>query len=141
MSKNPKAKTNLIVLIALFTCSVGAFGPNTLWAAEFDHITQDALKKMIENGEKGFLVVDVQPQGAYRLGHIKGAINFPWQPDLKSSGNLPKDKMLVLYCDCAHEEDSIDTATQLMEKWDYTNIKLLQGGWSGWMNLGYPVEK
>jgi len=141
MTKNSKAKKYLIVLIVLFACSVTAFGPGVLWAAEFDHVAPDALKKMIESGEKGFLIVDVQPQGAYKLGHIKGAINFPWQPDLQSSGNLPKDKMLVLYCDCAHEEDSIDTATQLMEKWDYTNIRLLQGGWSGWMNQGYPIEK
>lgn len=141
MIKNPKAKKYLIVLIVLFACSVSVCGPGILWAAEFDHIAPDVLKKMIESGEKGFLVVDVQPLGAYKLGHIKGAINFPWQPDLKSSGDLPKDKMLVLYCDCAHEEDSIDTGTQLMEKWDYTNIRLLQGGWSGWMNLGYPVEK
>ena len=141
MMKYPIAKIKLIVLTALFACSVVACGPGILWAAEFDHITPDALKKMIESGEKGFLVVDVQPQGAYKLGHIRGAINFPWQPDLNSSGNLPKDKMLVLYCDCTHEEDSIDTAKQLMEKWDYTNIRLLQGGWSGWMNLSYPVEK
>jgi len=141
MRKNPKTKFFLIVLIALFACSAAAFGSGILWAAEFDHIAPDALKKMIESGDKGFLVVDVQPQGAYKLGHIKGAINFPWQPDLKSSGDLPKDRTLILYCDCAHEEDSIDTATQLMEKWDYTNIRLLQGGWSGWMNLGYPVEK
>ncbi|MEN6638513.1 MAG: rhodanese-like sulfurtransferase, partial [Smithella sp.] len=32
-------------------------------------------------------------------------------------------------------------ATQLMEKWGYTKVKTLEGGWSGWLKLGYPTEK
>jgi rhodanese-related sulfurtransferase len=111
------------------------------WAQEFDHVTPEALKQMIESGDKSILVVDVQPKGVYDLGHIKGAINFPWEQNLKNHGDLPKDKTLVLYCDCGQEEDSIDVATQLRNKWGYTNIKLLEGSWSMWRQLGYPAEK
>jgi rhodanese-related sulfurtransferase len=60
---------------------------------------------------------------------------------LKNAGDLPKDKTLILYCDCSHEEDSMDVAGQLKDKWGYTNIKLLEGGWSNWLKLGYPTEK
>ena len=141
MIRNFRVRIAFIFVIALFAYAASAFGPGTLLAAEFDHITPDALKKMIESGEQGFLVVDVQPQGVYKSGHIKGAVNFPWQPDLKSSDSLPKDKVLILYCDCTHEEDATDTAAQLAEKWEYTNIRLLEGGWSGWVKHGYPVEK
>ena len=132
---------NLIVVIVILMSSLTAPWLVAAEAADFDHVTAAELKKMIESGEKGFVIVDVQPAGAYKIGHIKGAINFPWDQDLKSAGKLPKDKLLILYCDCSHEEDSIDTATQLQDKWDYTNIKLLQGGWSGWVELGYPMEK
>jgi len=111
------------------------------WAQEFGHIAPEALKKMIESGDKTILIVDVQPKVAYDLGHVKGAVNFPWEQDLKSNGDLPKDKTLVLYCDCGHEEDSVDTASQLKEKWGYTRIQFLEGGWSKWQELGYPVEK
>ena len=111
------------------------------FAQEFAHISPEALKKLIESGDSTILVVDVQPKEAYVLGHIKGAINFPWASDLKNAGDLPRDKTLVLYCDCTHEEDSQDVATQLKEKWGYTHIKLLEGGWSGWQKLGYPTEK
>jgi len=111
------------------------------FAQEFAHISPEALKKLIESGDSTILVVDVQPKEAYVLGHIKGAINFPWASDLKNAGDLPRDKTLVLYCDCTHEEDSQDVATQLKEKWGYTHIKLLEGGWSGWQRLGYPIEK
>jgi rhodanese-related sulfurtransferase len=139
--KSLMTKRKAFVLIASFLCSLTLIAANLAWSADFEHVTPATLKKMIETGEKGFLVVDVQPEGAYKIGHVKGAVNFPWDQELKSSGNLPKDKLLILYCDCGHEEDSIDAATQLRDKWNYTNIKLLEGGWSGWMQLGYPVEK
>jgi len=112
-----------------------------LWAQEFGHVTPEELKKMIESRDPGVLVVDVQPKAVYDLGHIQGAVNFPWEQDLKSNGNLPRDKTLILYCDCGQEEDSIDVATQLRDKWGYTNIKLLEGSWSMWRQLGYPAEK
>jgi len=129
----------LIFLLAL-VMAVGVLG-SLLWAQNFDHITPEALKKLIEGSDKGILIVDVQPKGAYDVGHIKGAINFPWASDLKNAGDLPKDKTLILYCDCSHEEDSLDVATQLTEKWGFTNIKVLEGGWSNWLKLGYPMEK
>ncbi len=109
-------------------------------AAELQRISAEELKKLIES-KANILIVDVQPKGAYEIGHIKGAKNFPWAMDLKSHGNLPKNKTLIVYCDCAHEEDSIDVSRQLQEKWGYTDIKLLEGGWSQWVKLGYPTEK
>ena len=117
--------------------AAGGFG----WAQEFGPVAPEALKKMIESGDQTIIIVDVQPKAVYDLGHIKGAINFPWEQDLKSNGDLPKDKTLVLYCDCGHEEDSMDTAFQLKDKWGYSKIKLLEGGWSKWRQMGYPVEK
>ena len=113
-----------------------------VWAQEFLYVTPEALKRMIESGDRSVVIVDVQPKAVYDRGHIKGAISFPWEQDLKSSGDLPRDKTLVLYCDCGQEGgDSLDTALQLKDKWGYSNIKLLEGGWSQWHQLGYPVEK
>ena len=129
--------------------------------AEVQQIKAEELKKLIENNDPNILVVDTQPEGAYNLGHIKGATNFPWTMDIKSPGNLPKDKTLILYCDCGHEEgfndvtkhltgnvsfctaddDSTDVAEQLMSKFSYKSIKILEGGWSKWQQLGYPVDK
>jgi hydroxyacylglutathione hydrolase len=111
-------------------------------SAELQHISADELKKLIE-GKAAMLVVDTQPKGAYEIGHIKGAINLPWAKEIKGPVKLPKNKPLILYCDCTHEEDSTDAATQLIEKFGYKNseIKILTGGWSGWLKLGYPTEK
>ena len=114
---------------------------NALLAQEFAKVKAESLKQWIESADNSILIVDVQPKGAYHLGHIKGAINFPWAADLKSPGDLPRDKTLILYCDCPNEEDSQDAANQLNEKWEYSNIKLLEGGWSNWRKMGYPTEK
>jgi len=109
---------------------------------ELQHISAEELKKLIES-KSNILVLDVQPKVAYEVGHIKGAINFPWTKEISGPVKLPRNKPLVIYCDCSHEEDSIDVATQLIERFDYNsnNIKVLMGGWSRWVKAGYPTEK
>src|SRR5450756_1318751 len=67
-------------------------------AADIPQTAAAEVKKMIEAKGTDFLVVDVQPKEVYDAGHVKGAVNFPWDSDLKDSGNLPKDKLLILYC-------------------------------------------
>ncbi len=143
MRKMKYREKRLALIVAITMCLFVAPVLNLSWAAEIEHISMEELKTVIESGAKGVLIVDVQPAGAYKTGHIKGAISFPWKPEIDSPGILPKDKgiIIVVYCDCSHEEDSIDTATQLQEKWDYTNIKVLKGSWTKWKTLGYPIEK
>ena len=136
-----KVWRNRIIAVFLgFGAAVWVAG-GYLGAQEFGHVTPEELKKMIESRDPGILIVDVQPKVVYDSGHIQGAVNFPWEQDLKSNGNLPRDKTLVLYCDCGQEEDSIDVATQLRDKWGYSNIRLLEGSWSMWRQMGYPAEK
>jgi rhodanese-related sulfurtransferase len=110
-------------------------------AAEIELIKPEELKKLIDNKKTDFVVVDTQPKSVYDVSHIKGAISFPWEMELKTPKNLPKDKTLILYCDCGHEEDSIDVANQLKKKWGFTNLKILEGGWLKWQELGYPIDK
>jgi rhodanese-related sulfurtransferase len=111
------------------------------WAQEIRYITPEALKELIEKQDDTILIVDTQPKAAFKIGHIKGAINFPWAPEIKSPTDLPRDRILVLYCDCTNEEDSIDVAKQLLRYWEYVYVRVLKGGWSQWQKLGYPIEK
>jgi len=111
------------------------------WAQEIRYITPEALKELIEKDDDTILIVDTQPKAAYKIGHIKGAINFPWAPEIKSPADFPRDRILVLYCDCTNEEDSIDMAKQLLRNWEYVYVRVLKGGWFQWQKLGYPIEK
>lgn len=98
------------------------------------------LKALIDGGAD-IVVVDAQMAEVYVLGHVKGAVNLPWDMKIKSAGGLPKDKLAVLYCACAHEEDAGDVAMQLITSFGYKKIALLEGGWNKWVELGYPTEK
>jgi rhodanese-related sulfurtransferase len=105
-------------------------------------ITAEELKRLMEN-RADIVIVDNQPKAAYDLEHIKGAINLPWATEIEQEDTwqVPLDKPLIFYCACTHEEDAGDVAVQLIKKFGYKNIKLLEGGWSRWQESGYPTEK
>jgi 3-mercaptopyruvate sulfurtransferase SseA len=103
-------------------------------------IKPEALKKLIEM-KMDVVIVDTQDEMIYRTTHIKGAINFPWGPVIKSPINLPRNKTLVIYCGCTDQEASLDVATQLVRDYGFKDIKILEGGFQQWLKLGYPIEK
>jgi rhodanese-related sulfurtransferase len=139
MKRSCLIKMSAIVLISLVTVMVAAVCVSA--ADKIPGIKPEELKKLIESKSPDILVVDNQPKSAYDLGHVPGAVNFPWEAEIEGEVNLPRNKTLVIYCACSHEEDATDTAQQLMSKYGYRNVKLLDGGWIEWMKLGYPVEK
>ena len=102
-------------------------------------ITPEQVKKMMDAKDTSFVLVDTQPEEAFADGHIPGAINFPWVAQVKPPVSLPRNKMLILYCPCNHDEDSIDMYKKLAE-FGYLDTKILEGGWYKWVALKYPVE-
>ena len=121
----------VIVLVMVFSAAS---------AQEVQRIKPEDLRKLIES-KSDIVVVDTQPESAYDMGHIPGAVNFPWASQVKTPSNLPRNKLLVLYCACSHEEDSSDVAEQLIKKFGYRQVKVLEGGWLRWKELGYPIVK
>jgi rhodanese-related sulfurtransferase len=128
-----------------FICLLASMFVNA-WAQEeipspsFPAVKCDELKKMIESKADDILVVSNDPQESYDEGHIPGATSYPWVMQLKLPVTLPRNKTLILYCSCAHEEDSTDMAAKL-SKMGYRNIKVLEGGFLKWSELKYPIEK
>jgi rhodanese-related sulfurtransferase len=117
----------------------GGFGDPTAQAPPPQFITPAEIRKMIDDKDTSFVLVDTQPEEAFAEGHIPGAINYPWVPQVKPPVPLPRNKMLVLYCPCQHDEDSIDMYKKLVE-FGYLNTKILEGGWYKWVSLKYPVD-
>ncbi len=66
-----------------------------------DHIYkigQADFINMVKAGDD-MLVLDIRQAADYAKGHVKGAINAPWGPELgKVLGNLPTDKPVMVYC-------------------------------------------
>ena len=130
----------IVILISGYLAVALVIAPFIASAQEVQSIKPEELKKLIES-KADIVVVDNQPKGAYDMEHIPGAINFPWAMQIKVPVNLPRNKVLILYCACSHEEDSTDVAEKLMKEFGYNNIKVLEGGWLRWVELGYPIEK
>ncbi len=129
------------LIIVLFMLILVFLGVSLVWAGDTPLIKTGELKMMIDEGRGDIVVVDNQPKGAYDMGHIPGAVNFPWATEIEEPGGLPRNNTLILYCACEHEEDAMNVANQLIGKFGYRNIKLLEGGWLKWVKLGYAVEK
>jgi rhodanese-related sulfurtransferase len=118
---------------------VGFDDPTAMAAPPPQFIAPADIKKMMDNHDTSFQLVDTQPEEAFAEGHIPGAINYPWVQQVKPPIPLPRNKMLVLYCPCNHDEDSIDMYKKLAE-FGYLNTKILEGGWYKWVALKLPVD-
>ncbi|MEK7248957.1 MAG: rhodanese-like domain-containing protein [Bacteroidota bacterium] len=84
--------------------------------------------------EGNTLFVDARHEFDYKLGHIQGAINVPLKDfTLQTSplANIPKDKLIVTYCDGAECNSSIELAKKLSEA-GFTNVRMFFGGWNEW---------
>ena len=51
-------------------------------------------------GRKNAFLIDLRNKKEYDAGHIKGAVNLPYEEfEELTEYNFPRDKILVLYCD------------------------------------------
>jgi len=98
---------------------------------------------MMKFQSAGTIFVDARYPEDYKSGHIKGAINFPYEEFEKYSSQvlpmLPFDKEIITYCDGSECESSLLLARELRDL-GYKNIKIFFGGWSEWQKASLPIE-
>lgn len=94
--------------------------------------------------KKGAVIIDARDRNAYGTGHIKGAISLPLMeaaslvPEL--SDRVPKDAVLIVYCNGYACEDSVDLGKQLLSA-GYQTVYYFDGGYPAWLDARYPVGK
>lgn len=59
-------------------------------------VTISELRDALDQGKA--VVVDVRGDAMYNQEHIKGSLNIPESQIASRAGELPKDKLIVLYC-------------------------------------------
>ena len=122
----------------LFCSSWPALGASD----EVPRITVESLKKMMDD-KADLLIVDVQPRGVYKKGHIKGAVSLPWTPKLTVAqvAALPRHKPVIVYCDCGPgEADGAGVAARLVDL-GFDDVKVLADpSIRGWKQAGYPMD-
>ena len=137
-----------IFCAALLVCLVG-FMPIVTTARQQsaiapEFITAEQLKQRLA-GDQAITVIDVRDTKTYISSpKIKGSLYFKLRrlsyrltmPPLK---DLPRDREVVTYCSCPHDEASIHAAQILLEA-GFKHVRVLQGGWQMWLKVDGPTE-
>ena len=97
------------------------------------------VKKKMDAGEK-FHLVDTREDLEWARGRLPGAVHLGKgviERDIEKT--VPdKDAPIILYCGGGFRSA---LAADNLQKMGYTNVVSMDGGWRGWTEAGYPVEK
>ncbi|HEX7401493.1 MAG TPA: rhodanese-like domain-containing protein [candidate division Zixibacteria bacterium] len=89
------------------------------------------------------IFLDARLLADFKAGHIKGAINFPYEEFEQYAPQIvPKltaDEEIIAYCDGGECESSLLLARDLRDL-GYKNVKVFFGGWEEWKNAGLSVK-
>lgn len=100
--------------------------------------TPEQVRRKQEAGES-FHFVDVREDNEWQKGHAAGARHMGRgiiERDVEKA--IPDhDAEIVLYCGGGYRSALAADALQQM---GYTNVISMDGGWSRWRELGYPIE-
>lgn len=79
------------------------------------------------------VVIDARNATQYAKEHIPGAINIEWRQVLAKSGDIPKNKPVLIYCNTGTLSAQAGFALRV-SGWE--NVRILQGGFSEWKSKG-----
>jgi rhodanese-related sulfurtransferase len=82
---------------------------------------------------KNFHVIDARDAEQYAKEHIPGAVNVDWRQVLARRHDLPKGKMILLYCNSGTLSAQAAFALKLA---GVENVLILQGGLNQWKEEG-----
>ena len=98
----------------------------------------EEVKAKMDRGEK-FILVDVREESEWEKGHITNSIYIGKgviERDIEKKINNTEEE-IILYCGGGFRSA---LAADNMQKMGYTNVSSMDGGYSGWVGSGYPVE-
>ncbi len=116
---------------------------------EFITIVNDAKRRIRETNveevktkldrEDKFLLVDVREESEWNKGHIPNAIYIGKgviERDIEKKINNTEAE-IILYCGGGFRSA---LAADNVQKMGYTKVSSMDGGYSGWVKAGYPIE-
>lgn len=102
-------------------------------------ITPDELNQMLGAGQAPVIldvrsVIELEQDPAI----VRGAVHLAMQDLDKRHHEFPRDREIIVYCDCPNEESSAKTAL-LLRRRGFTRVRPLQGGIDAWRKGNYPM--
>ena len=95
------------------------------------------VKQMLSE-RRPLTLIDLRPAAEYQVGRLPQARSIPLSELRRRSAEVPRTGYVVLYCGCQPGEAW--QGYELLQVRGFRNIVMLVGGFSGWVDLGYPVE-
>ncbi len=93
----------------------------------------------LEDGDPGFVLLDVRGPALYAAGHVPGAINLPHGKIIGSKmAAWPEHTLFVTYCAGPHCNGAARGALRLAKLG--RPVKIMAGGVTGWIDEGFPLE-
>lgn len=109
-----------------------------------DFISAEQLKAKLARAE-AVTIVDVRDTQTYlQSNRIKDSIyvklrRLSYRATMPPLKNVPRDRLVVTYCACPHDEASV-RAAQILRDAGFTHVQILQGGWQMWLKINGQVE-
>jgi membrane protein DedA with SNARE-associated domain/rhodanese-related sulfurtransferase len=101
-------------------------------------ITAEDLFERMKAGEE-LVIVDLRLKVAGADKQIMGALRMEINELERRHKEIPRDRDIVLYCNCPSEATAARAAL-LLNKLGIYRVRPLAGGYDRWRDLGYPVE-
>ena len=107
-----------------------------LRSIEMSRITVDDLYRLIEEGIDP-LVIDVRSEAGFLMDarQIPGALNINLDDLRRRARELPRDREIVVYCNCPNDA-SAARAARILAGQGFTRVRPLQGGIDAWVAAG-----
>lgn len=99
-----------------------AYGGGTMFA---EQIPSDQYAKTF--------IIDARDAKQFGASHIPGAVNMEWREVLARRGEIPKDQMVLIYCNTGSLSAQAGFALRVA---GWSNLRILQGGYQEWLAKG-----
>jgi rhodanese-related sulfurtransferase len=98
----------------------------------------DDVHTAMRSADPGFVLLDVRGPNAFARGHVPGALNLPRRemtPERLAA--WPPATLFVVYCAGPHCNGADKAASRLASMG--RPVKLMIGGWTGWLAEGFEA--
>jgi rhodanese-related sulfurtransferase len=108
---------------------------------EFAEYAEGAIfaEQVIDLGLESFFIVDTRLRSQFDKEHLSGAVHIEWREIVSRDDEIPRDRVVVLYCDTGLLSAKAQFALRLLGR---ENVKVLFGGINEWkvhQGLGVPA--
>jgi rhodanese-related sulfurtransferase len=102
-------------------------------AEEPKEVSREEARKLVEDGAQ---LVDVRAEHEWEAGRIAGATHVPLAELPERTGEIDRDRPVVLYCRGGNRSTM---AAQALAEAGYETVKLTEGI-VGWAEAGLPLD-